>query len=958
MPRKRAADPGVSDNRENHYLSSTPVVFLLCIVATLLLASEERVAFAAVTSSVQSGFYGDARARFAKRDYRGAIVQLKSTLQENPVNLAARILIGKAYVELHEPGNAIKELLRARRDGADDNLIISVVARAYLMQGDLDTLFDQVPLGPFSSSVSTDLQITYGKAYLELGLLDKALAAFDESLRLTPGNVKGLTGQARTLLSKGELARAKELGELIRIAYPEHAETWQLDAEVQRHQGDLNGSLASLDKAISVAEFDDPILLVRAATLVHLGEDERALADLELVRQVAPNDPRSAYLRALVLARNNQIDEAHVILKVAEATLDERQIPVRRNYPPALLLSGLIDYAQGDFDEAYQHLSRHAILVPQHEGTRKLLALIFLERNDPQNALTILEPALQQNSNDASLLALASSAYIAIGNYKKATPLFERAANFEPDSSRLREHLALNRLALGERNQAIANLKDAANLDPGSSRASIILGLLYLKQKDFNKALAIALTVNQRNPENPSGFNLAGTAYAALGNFDKARESFLAALTAESAFFPAAFNLARLDLDTGHVEQAIKRFTDIYTSHPNDSRALIELAAIERRRGNMEQAIRYLEKVRAIVPDEVGPRTTLIGLYLEKGDMESAAFEAAELERRFPKNRAVLLTTFHVERALGKTGLARVTLRRIGNLREDSAANFLQLADLQRQVDDDDGARWSLQKELDLDPNNWRAKSAVVELDLVIGEFDRALSRAQALVIEHPKLAIGHRLSGAALMRKKQFQQAIAEFQLGLDKKPNPRLVKELYHARHAAGDPNARQTLTSWLETHPDDITVRKSLAGALLETGDHTEAAKQHLLILDQNPMDVGTLNNLALLYLRLSNPAALEHAQRAYAIAPHHPAILDTLGWILVERDEVARALELLREAYARESNDPVVRYHLAVALRRLGRDGEARAELATIVNAEQPFPEQVEARALLKQLSGQE
>ena len=42
---------------------------------------------------------------------------------------------------------------------------------------------------------------------------------------------------------------------------------------------------------------------------------------------------------------------------------------------------------------------------------------------------------------------------------------------------------------------------------------------------------------------------------------------------------------------------------------------------------------------------------------------------------------------------------------------------------------------------------------------------------------------------------------------------------------------------------------------------------------------------LNNLATAYQQEKNPLALEYAEKAYKLAPDSPAVLDTLGWILV-------------------------------------------------------------------------
>jgi Flp pilus assembly protein TadD len=109
----------------------------------------------------------------------------------------------------------------------------------------------------------------------------------------------------------------------------------------------------------------------------------------------------------------------------------------------------------------------------------------------------------------------------------------------------------------------------------------------------------------------------------------------------------------------------------------------------------------------------------------------------------------------------------------------------------------------------------------------------------------------------------------------------------------------------------------------------------------------------NNLALL-LRDEDPAqALRHAERAYALN-QDSRIADTLGVILLDQGETARALEVLREATVKSPTQPTINYHYAKALAQSGNKEEARAVLKRVTRGD--FPERAEADALLSQLGG--
>jgi Flp pilus assembly protein TadD len=92
----------------------------------------------------------------------------------------------------------------------------------------------------------------------------------------------------------------------------------------------------------------------------------------------------------------------------------------------------------------------------------------------------------------------------------------------------------------------------------------------------------------------------------------------------------------------------------------------------------------------------------------------------------------------------------------------------------------------------------------------------------------------------------------------------------------------------------------------------------------------------------------------AEQAYKLTGDNPAIMDTLGWILVQRGETARGVELLRKAVNAAPKAPDVRFHLAAALAKAGDKAGARKEAEQSLAGGQPFAAMDDAKALLRQL----
>jgi predicted Zn-dependent protease len=121
-----------------------------------------------------------------------------------------------------------------------------------------------------------------------------------------------------------------------------------------------------------------------------------------------------------------------------------------------------------------------------------------------------------------------------------------------------------------------------------------------------------------------------------------------------------------------------------------------------------------------------------------------------------------------------------------------------------------------------------------------------------------------------------------------------------------------------------------------------------------LQNDPKNILALNNLAWLYQQEKDPRALATAEQAYSLKPDSITIMDTLGWILVEQGDIARALKLLKAASEKAPTATGIRYHWAAALAKSGDKASARRELGDLLTKNKKFPERQDAQELLRQL----
>jgi uncharacterized protein (TIGR03790 family) len=147
------------------------------------------------------------------------------------------------------------------------------------------------------------------------------------------------------------------------------------------------------------------------------------------------------------------------------------------------------------------------------------------------------------------------------------------------------------------------------------------------------------------------------------------------------------------------------------------------------------------------------------------------------------------------------------------------------------------------------------------------------------------------------------------------------------------------------------------RQLAAAHQDEGRYAEANDFYRRLLAGNPNDIFALNNLAYnLATHLDQPhEALPLAIRAAALAPGHPFIMHTLGWIHHLLGNNEEALRLLEPVVRARSGDADMRFHVAIVYAALGRFDDASNALKIALTLSPALRERPEFRDLQLKIS---
>lgn len=927
----------------------------ICLLSALLIVTVSTHDIYAANDNQASRYYEEAVVQFRNNDTKAAIINLKNAIQQNPKYLAAHILLGQAYLREKNLEIAEHELALSEKLGADKSLIVLSRAQLYLYEIRYSLLLQEINPSQYNTSLQPELHLYRGHANFQLNQLNDALKEYETAAQLSPQQAEPILGKANVLLRQGNIKGATlAIDTAIRLE-PQNAETWYIQASIKHAQGDMQQAIKNYDKSIEIVPDHLDARLARAGALMDLGKDDLALLDLKYLRKSYPFDPRAAYLHAVILERNGKPDESRKELEAASDILIQIRPEFLNQHAQSLMLSGLVNYSLQRFDQASAYLRKYIEQFPQQPGAYKLLGSILLANGEANKVIELLEPALKYASNDYRFLLLLGTAYAQTGRYNQANPLLEQASSIDTHGENIHTELGINWLTMGQDTLAIEQLEMAAKNHPENTKAGISLVVMYIKRHEGAKALPIAKAMHEYAPNNLTLLNLYGTAQVAARQFQQARLSFEKALALNADFITAHLNLSKLDVAEKKRDQARQRLIGLNKKFPENIAVLLELAQVDQTAGDYGKAGEWLEHALKIDEKSLPAILALIDAKLKAGKYPEALNVAIDAQKNFRHNVQILEALARCYVAAGHRGKATAVLHDMTDEVGFDAKQLYQISRQQTALADYSGAIKSLQKAVQGNAAYLPAQIALTELQLSHGERIYALNGAQSLLEQYPDKAIGYRLLGDIDRHDNNFSRAVINYQSALDKEKNADLLMRLYLALKQANDAQkAFNALEQWVKAHPQDKVPMLALAEEHLQAKQWEKAQKYYEQLLKDNTNQPLLLNNLAYIYFNTGNAKALSYAEQARKLTPDQPSSNDTLGWILVNNDQAERGLEYLRTAHARSSQDPEIRYHLAVALYRLNRLDEAKLELEQALQEKQTFNGLDDARTLLDKL----
>ena len=399
-----------------------------------------------------------------------------------------------------------------------------------------------------------------GIALASKGDSTKALAAFQQALKISPNYIAALQGAAQIEYQASNREAVPLLNHLLQLV-PRDTTAHAMVAVLEYQNGNCAAAAAHFEKAGALIETQLDALHAYGVCLVKLKQLDKAENVFRSAVALRPGDRQERYLLASIQLMAHKPQEAIATLGPLLET----------NSPDA--------------------------------ETLELASTAYEEAKDTPQAVSTLRQALLLDPRNVDL-------YVAFANISFAHESFQVGINVINDGLRLQPQAAQLYLARGvlyvqlaEYDKAEADFEKAHELDPSESLSSAALGLTEIQANDLDRALATVQKKLAANPNDAVLLYLQADILAQKGadtgtpEFELAMSSAKKAVSLKPRLGSAHGVLAKLYLQAGQNQEAVEQCRKAMEIDPKDQTALYRLIQALRKTGKKEEIPDLLKRL-------------------------------------------------------------------------------------------------------------------------------------------------------------------------------------------------------------------------------------------------------------------------------------------------------------------------------------------------------------------------
>lgn len=425
--------------------------------------------------------------------------------------------------------------------------------------GAVDAFRTAVPLiaaGSGRSKVLTRLGVALRKADQPVA----ASEAFAQAILFRPSNVDARIGLVRSLLDRGELARAREEAVRALALDPSLASGHWLLGQIADREGKREEARRQYAEAVKLRPGSADMRFALARTELALGNLAVARSLLEALDRERPGDAEVLFQLGRAAYRDERWSDAVTRYRAA---IDARKTPAPENW----LNLGLALRASGDRAGA-------------RDAYRKALET---------------RPAYSEALFNLGVLELAEAP-------ESADAWFAKAIEADPTYAEAWFNRAILAARAKRLDEAEMAYRKALAARPGYVDARLNLAALLSRTGRFEAAIEENRAVLRADPDNAKAWFNLGRAWSGAGKPEEAERAYRAAIGLDPDYIAAWVNLGVVLADKGEPRRAIEVYREALDREAGDAKLRYNLALQYRKVGDLAASEEELRRVTRLAP--------------------------------------------------------------------------------------------------------------------------------------------------------------------------------------------------------------------------------------------------------------------------------------------------------------------------------------------------------------------
>lgn len=575
-------------------------------------------------------------------------------------------------------------------------------------------------------------------------------------------------------------------------------------------KGDITQAISEMRKAADANDKSASVRVELAGLLVKARNFREAIEECREAIRLDPKDPEGYWLLAYIYDNSRERVGGKESLQKAVKELETMR-EVAPEDERAYYALGRAYLELGETEKALQAYEKFQSLRPDSDAGYVAMAEYYQKKADKEKAVEYILKAIEIQPESVKSMMMLASLYSQTNRDKEAIPIYKKILKLTGDNPTVQRQLGSSLVDAGQFEDAIRILEPMVQAAPSDTAALTQLGRARLGARQIPKAIESFKAVLEQNPSDPEAEFYLGACYEQGGDPAEAAEIFSRLL--EQTKSP-----------TGEYSEEQRNNRALFQQH---------LASAYQDMGENEKAVAIYEVLVKEDPENSRHLFLLINAYRVNHQTEKALALAKEHFERNPKDIQIGLVYARTLGDAGKHNQGAEILHKLLQLDASNLDIYMNLSQIYLQGKRFSDAEKVLRRAQTLESlregDTERIKFQLASLYERQKDFDRAESLFKEILKTNPDNASALNYMGYMLAdRGVRLQEAVEYVEKALALEPNNgAYLDSLGWAFFKLNDLKQAETyLLKAVSIVKNDPTIHDHLGDLYFKSGDYRKA------------------------------------------------------------------------------------------------------------------------------------